>query len=31
MPTIYRHKFFDKPHLYNAEYNGLNENPEFGL
>jgi len=31
MPTIYRHKFFDKPHLYNPGYNNFNDNPELGL
>jgi hypothetical protein len=31
MPTIYRHKFYDMPHLYNPVYNKFNENPELGL
>lgn len=31
MPTIYRHRFYDKPYFYNPEYNNFNQNPELGL
>lgn len=31
MPTIYRHKFFDMPHLYDPGYNNFNQNPELGM
>jgi hypothetical protein len=31
MPTIYRHKFFDMPHLYDPGYNNFNQNPELGV
>ncbi len=31
MPTIYRHKFYDKPYYFDASYNNYNENPELGL
>jgi len=31
MPTIYRHKFNDKPHFHDPGYNNFNENPELGL
>lgn len=31
MPTIYRHKYNDKPYLYDPAYNNYNENPELGL
>jgi hypothetical protein len=31
MPTIYRHKFYDKPYYFNDSFNNFNQNPELGL